>query len=72
MPAAPPVMSWNEFQRLRNPRHTVWRARMLLDRDGPGDRAAAAALAAEVAGRYRDLGLPRLADRAAALGSASG
>jgi len=49
-----------------------WRARMLLERDGPGDREAAAALAAEVAGRYRDLGLPRLADRAAALGSAGG
>ena len=48
-----------------------WRARMLLERHGPGDREAAAALAAEVAGRYRDLGL-RLADRAAALGSASG
>jgi class 3 adenylate cyclase/tetratricopeptide (TPR) repeat protein len=44
-----------------------WRARMLLDRDGPGDREAAAALAAEVAGRYRELGLPRHAERAAAL-----
>jgi hypothetical protein len=45
---------------------------MLLERDGPGDREAAAALAADVAGRYRDLGLPRLADRAAALLPASG
>jgi tetratricopeptide (TPR) repeat protein len=44
-----------------------WRARMLRDRDGPGDREAAAALAAEVAGRYRSLGIPRHAERAAAL-----
>jgi hypothetical protein len=36
-----------------------WRARMLLARDGPGDREAAAALAADVAARYRELGLPR-------------
>jgi hypothetical protein len=34
---------------------------MLEDRDGPGDREAAAALAAEVAARYRELGLPRQA-----------
>jgi class 3 adenylate cyclase/tetratricopeptide (TPR) repeat protein len=39
-----------------------WRARMLADRDGPGDRRAAAALAAEVAGRYRDLGMARQPD----------
>jgi class 3 adenylate cyclase/tetratricopeptide (TPR) repeat protein len=44
-----------------------WRARMLLDRAGPGDREAAAALAAEVAARYRELGIPRQADRAATL-----
>jgi class 3 adenylate cyclase len=44
-----------------------WRARMLLGRDRPGDREAAAALAAEVAGRYRDLGLPRHAEDAALL-----
>ena len=44
-----------------------WRARMLRDRDGPGDREAAAALMAEVAGRYRDLGLRRHAEVAAAL-----
>ncbi len=36
-----------------------WRARMLLERDGPGDREAAAALAAQVAARYRELGLQR-------------
>jgi hypothetical protein len=40
---------------------------MLGDRDGPGDREAAAALAAEVAGRYRELGIPRHAELAAAL-----
>jgi class 3 adenylate cyclase/tetratricopeptide (TPR) repeat protein len=34
-----------------------WRSRMLRHRDASGDREAAAALAAEVAGRYRDLGL---------------
>ena len=44
-----------------------WRARTLLDRDGPGDREAAAALTAEVSGRYRALGLPRHAAAAAAL-----
>jgi class 3 adenylate cyclase len=44
-----------------------WRARMLLDRGRPGDREAAAALAAEVAGRYRELGLRRHAEHAAAL-----
>jgi hypothetical protein len=43
-----------------------WRARMLADRDGPGDREAAAALAAAVAGRCRELGLPSHAERAAA------
>jgi hypothetical protein len=41
-----------------------WRARMLADRDGPGDREAAAALAAEVAAGYRDLGLTPPADPA--------
>jgi hypothetical protein len=41
-----------------------WRACMLGDRDRPGDREAAAALAAEVAGRYRELGLPKLAEAA--------
>jgi class 3 adenylate cyclase/tetratricopeptide (TPR) repeat protein len=41
-----------------------WRARMLGDRDRPGDREAAAALAAEVAGRYRELGLPKHAEAA--------
>ena len=35
---------------------------MLADRDGPGDREAAAALAAEVAAGYRDLGLTPPAD----------
>jgi class 3 adenylate cyclase/tetratricopeptide (TPR) repeat protein len=35
-----------------------WGSRMLRDRDAPGDREAAAALAAETAARYRDLGLP--------------
>jgi hypothetical protein len=40
---------------------------MLLDRDGPGDREAAAALAAEVVGRYHQLGLPRHTESAAAL-----
>jgi tetratricopeptide (TPR) repeat protein len=44
-----------------------WRARMLLDRDGPGDREAAVALAADVAGRYRKLGIQRHAESAAAL-----
>ena len=44
-----------------------WRARMLLERDGSGDREAAAALAADVAGRYRELGIPRHAELAAAL-----
>jgi tetratricopeptide (TPR) repeat protein len=34
-----------------------WRARMLLDRDGPGDREAAATLATDVTGRYRELGI---------------
>jgi class 3 adenylate cyclase len=49
-----------------------WRARMLLDRDRPGDREAAAALAAEVAGRYRELGLPGHAEGAAALAGGRG
>ena len=44
-----------------------WRARMLGDRDGPGDREAAAALATDVAARYRELGLLRHAELAAAL-----
>jgi hypothetical protein len=45
---------------------------MLLDRDRPGDRDAAAAQAAEVAGRYRELGLRRHAEAAAALVEAEG
>ena len=44
-----------------------WRARMLLDRDRPGDRETAATLAADVAARYRELGIPIQADRAATL-----
>jgi hypothetical protein len=49
----------------------AWRARMLEDRDGPGDREAAAALAAEVTARYRELGLrlPRHAAGSAAEGA---
>jgi class 3 adenylate cyclase len=39
-----------------------WRARMLRTRDGPGDQEAATALATDVSGRYRDLGLARHAD----------
>jgi tetratricopeptide (TPR) repeat protein len=34
-------------------------ARMLLERDGPGDRAEAAQLAAEAADLYRRMGMPR-------------
>jgi class 3 adenylate cyclase/tetratricopeptide (TPR) repeat protein len=49
-----------------------WRARMLLDRDRPGDREAAAALAAEAAGRYRALGLREHAEVAAALAGSRG
>jgi class 3 adenylate cyclase/tetratricopeptide (TPR) repeat protein len=44
-----------------------WRVRMLLDRDRPGDRETAATLAADVAARYRELGIPIQADRAATL-----
>jgi hypothetical protein len=44
-----------------------WRARMLLDRNAPGDREAAATLATEVVARYRELGLRRHAEGAAAL-----
>jgi hypothetical protein len=43
---------------------------MLGDRDRPGDREAGAALAAEVAGRYRELGLPKHADAADAVRAA--
>jgi hypothetical protein len=32
---------------------------MLLERDGPGDRAEAAQLAAEAADLYRRMGMPR-------------
>jgi hypothetical protein len=44
-----------------------WRARMLLERNRPGDREAAAELAADVAGRYRELGLSGQAELATAL-----
>ena len=40
---------------------------MLLDRDAPGDRETAATLATEVARRYRELGIPWQAERAATL-----
>jgi class 3 adenylate cyclase/tetratricopeptide (TPR) repeat protein len=42
-------------------------ARMLLDRDGPGDREQARALLEDATGRYRAMGMPRHADLAAAL-----
>jgi hypothetical protein len=44
-----------------------WRARMLLARNGPGDQEAATTLATDASNRYRDLGLPRHAEAAAAL-----
>jgi len=44
-----------------------WRARMLLARNGPGDQEAATTLATDASNRYRDLGLPRHAETAAAL-----
>jgi len=34
-------------------------ARMLLERDGPGDRAEATRMAAEAADLYRAMGMPR-------------
>jgi hypothetical protein len=40
---------------------------MLLDRDGPGDQEAAAALAADVGSHYRELGIRGHAELAAAL-----
>jgi hypothetical protein len=40
---------------------------MLLARNGPGDQEAATTLATDASNRYRDLGLPRHAETAAAL-----
>ncbi|HEX8133195.1 MAG TPA: hypothetical protein VF880_07175 [Actinomycetes bacterium] len=77
-PSTPPPASWarRPAEALGNRIQQVdlgyWRARMLLDRDRPGDRDAAAAQAAEVAGRYRELGLRRHAEAAAALVEAEG
>jgi hypothetical protein len=46
-------------------------ARMLLERDGPGDRAEAAQMAAEAADLYRRMGIPRHFELAAGLLNAS-
>jgi tetratricopeptide (TPR) repeat protein len=46
-------------------------ARMLLERDGPGDRAEAAQMAAEAADLYRRMGMPRHFELAAGLLNAS-
>ena len=46
-------------------------AQMLLERDGPGDRAEAAQLAAEAADLYRRMGMPRHVELAAGLLNAS-
>ena len=36
-----------------------WYARMLLDRDGPGDRDKARALLTEAIAMYRRIGMPK-------------
>jgi tetratricopeptide (TPR) repeat protein len=46
-------------------------ARMLLERDGPGDRAEATQMAAEAADLYRRMGMPRHFELAAGLLNAS-
>ena len=44
-----------------------WYARMLIDRDGPGDREKARALLAEAIAMYREIGMPKHVEMAQAL-----
>ena len=44
-----------------------WYARMLLDRDGPGDRVKARALLTEAIAMYRRIGMPKHVEMAEAL-----
>ena len=44
-----------------------WYARILIDRDGPGDRDKAVRLITEAITMYREIGMPKQVDMAEAL-----
>ena len=53
--------------KLEQPEVRRWYARMLIDRDGPGDRDKARLLLREAVPMYRQIGMPRHVDMAEAL-----
>ena len=52
---------------IEQPEVRRWYARMLIDRDGPGDRAKARELLAEAVAMYRKIGMPKHVEMAEAL-----
>jgi tetratricopeptide (TPR) repeat protein len=52
---------------IAQPEARRWYARMLIDRDGSGDREKARALLAEAIAMYRQIGMPKHVDMAEAL-----
>ncbi len=53
--------------RIEQPEVRRWYARMLLERDGPGDRDKAFRLLSEAIGMYREIGMPKHVEMAEAL-----
>ena len=52
---------------IEQPEVRRWSARMLIDRDGPGDRAKAREPLAEAVAMYRKIGMPKHVEMAEAL-----
>jgi hypothetical protein len=52
---------------MEQPEVRRWYARMLIDRDGPGDREKARELLTEATAMYRRIGMPRHIEMAEAL-----
>jgi class 3 adenylate cyclase/tetratricopeptide (TPR) repeat protein len=52
---------------MEQPEVRRWYARMLIDRDGPGDRDKGGALLAEAIAMYREIGMPKHVEMAEAL-----
>jgi tetratricopeptide (TPR) repeat protein len=52
---------------IEQPEARRWYARMLIDRDGPGDRAKARELLTEAIAMYREIGMPKHVEMAEAL-----
>ena len=55
------------LRKIEQPEMRRWYARMLIDRDGPGDRVKARALLTEAIDTYRRIGMPKHVEMAEAL-----